>query len=111
MNEFLSVAGYGVDKPTMVFLLNEEGVTVTVSMKNQRAGEEDIREWRSYFHDSPTWKEHHLKTDSPLSSVFSGAYNTVVRHELTEETEPLYMEMIDSLKRQGATRTAFIAHA
>lgn len=104
MKEFASVRGvFNDNSPPLVFLLEDNLVTISGA-----AGEEaSVSKWAEYFKSDEGW-EKHQKTESPLSSLFRGAYLDVDRHPHNGETARLYEEMLDELRLSGRVRTVVV---
>lgn len=63
---------------------------------------ETAQYWATYVSSSPTWRIH-ASSDTPVSSLFRGAYTSVEAHRVTRSTLHRYEEMIADMSAKGRT--------
>lgn len=104
MKEFASVRGvFNENSPPLVFLLEDNVVTISGASGDEAA----VSKWAEYFKSDEGWAKHQ-ETDSPLSSLFRGAYLDVDHHPYNDSTANLYDAMIDELRISGRVRTLVV---
>jgi hypothetical protein len=93
----------GKPEDATVFLLDGDKVTITALRGNESAAR-----WAGYISDPESAWPEHMKTQSPLSSLFRGTYTELDYSEFTDGTEGEYQKMLSDLRDLGATRSVMV---